>query len=104
MNEQPTPQAQPEAVLSSAELGQPKPRAWVIFADNGSCRMWTTFQPHIQATADAAGLQVTHLYDQAAIDAAVAAERERIATKLHEMDCAHLCGIGDELSKIVRAA
>jgi hypothetical protein len=59
--------------------GKAGPRAWVIFADNGNCRMWTTFQPHIQATADAAGLQVTLLYDQAAIDAAVAAERERWA-------------------------
>lgn len=69
---------QSEAVASNAELGQPKPRAWVIFADNGNCRMWTTFQPHIQATADAAGLQVTHLFDQTALDAAVAAERERL--------------------------
>jgi hypothetical protein len=53
------------------------PRAWVIFADNGNCRMWTTFQPHIQKAADAEGLTVTPLFDQAAIDAAVAAERER---------------------------
>ena len=54
------------------------PRAWVIFADNGNCRMWTTFQPHIQKAADAEGLTVTPLFDQTAIDAAVAAERERV--------------------------
>ena len=53
------------------------PRAWVIFADNNNCRMWTTFQPHIQKAADAEGLTVTLLFDQTAIDAAVAAERER---------------------------
>ncbi len=55
------------------------PRAWVIFADNGNCRMWTTFQPHIQKAADAEGLTVTPLFDQSAIDASVAAERERLA-------------------------
>jgi len=55
------------------------PRAWVIFANNGNCRMWTTFQPHIQKAADAEGLTVTLLFDQTTIDAAVAAERERCA-------------------------
>ena len=46
--------------------------------------MWTTFQPHIQATADAAGLEVTRLFDQAALDAAVAAERERLTKALRK--------------------
>ena len=65
-----------------------RPRAWAIFVDNGNARMWSTFQPHVQKLADAEGLEVTRLYDQAAIDAAVAAERER---------CAKLCeGMHDE--------
>ena len=59
-----------------------RPRAWAIFVDNGNARMWSTFQPHVQKLADAEGLEVTRLYDQPAIDAAVAAERER---------CAKLC-------------
>jgi hypothetical protein len=46
------------------------PRAWVIFADNGNCRMWTTFQPHIQKAAEAEGLTVTPLFDQIALEAA----------------------------------
>jgi hypothetical protein len=62
------------------------PRAWVIFADNGNCRMWTTFQPHIQKAADAEGLTVTPLFDQAAIDAAVAAERERLCAAIKAAD------------------
>ena len=56
-----------------------RPRAWAIFVDNGNARMWSTLQPHVQKLADAEGLEVTRLYDQAAIDAAVAAERERCA-------------------------
>lgn len=34
----------------------------------------------------------------------VAAERERIALTLRGMDCAHLCGIGEELAELVRRA
>ncbi len=33
-----------------------------------------------------------------------AAERERIALKLRGMDCAHVCGIGEELAALVRGA
>ena len=69
------------------------PRAWVIFADNGNCRMWTTFQPHIQKAADAEGLTVTPLFDQAAIDAAVAAERERCS--IHAASAAAKAQCGD---------
>jgi hypothetical protein len=42
----------------------------VIFLDDGNARMWTTLQPHVQKLADAEGLEVTPLYDKAAIDAA----------------------------------
>ena len=52
-----------------------RPRAWAIFVDSGNARMWTTLQPHVQKLADAEGLTVTPLYDQASLDAAVAAER-----------------------------
>lgn len=54
-----------------------RPRAWAIFVDNGNARLWSTLQPHVQKLADAEGLTITPLYDQAALDAAVAAERER---------------------------
>lgn len=64
----------PDGSELSAELGQvperAKPRAWAIFLDDGSARMWGTLQPHVQKLADAEGLQVTPLYDQAALDAA----------------------------------
>ena len=56
-----------------------RPRAWAIFVDNGNARIWSTLQPHVQKLADAEGLGVTPLYDQAALDASVAAERERCA-------------------------
>jgi len=46
--------------------------------------MWSTLQPHVQKLADAEGLEVTPLYDRAAIDAAVAAERVQIAARLRE--------------------
>ena len=76
----------PAKVASNDQLGQVpervKPRAWAIFVDNGNARMWSTLQPHVQKLADAEGLEVTRLYDQAAIDAAVAAERERWAMLL----------------------
>jgi hypothetical protein len=63
-----------------------KPRAWAIFVDNGNARMWSTLQPHVQKLADSEGLEVTPLYDRAALDAAVAAERERIKARLLGMD------------------
>jgi len=46
--------------------------------------MWSTLQPHVQKLADAEGLEVTPLYDRAAIDAAVAAERVQIAARIRE--------------------
>ena len=75
----PVPATEPLALKSNLVLGPnaPKPRAWAIFVDSGNARIWSTLQPHVQKLADAEGLQVTPLYDQAAIDAAVAAERER---------------------------
>jgi hypothetical protein len=57
---------------SSAELGlapeRAKPRAWAIFLDDGNARLWSTLQPHVQKLADAEGLEVAPLYDQAALD------------------------------------
>lgn len=64
---------------------QVRPRAWAIFVDGGNARMWSTLQPHVQKLADAEGLEVTPLYDRAAIDAAVAAERERLLAELRTM-------------------
>ena len=63
---------------------QVRPRAWAIFVDGGNARMWSTLQPHVQKLADAEGLEVTPLYDRAAIDAAVAAERVQIAARIRE--------------------
>jgi hypothetical protein len=40
----------------------PNPKAWAIFVESGNARMWSTFQPHVQALADAEGLTVTPLY------------------------------------------
>ena len=57
------------------------PRAWAIFVDSSNARLWSTLQPHVQKLADAEGLAVTALYDHAAIDAAVAAERGRWIAK-----------------------
>ena len=45
------------------------PRAWAIFVDGGNARMWSTFQPHVKKLADAEGLEVTPLYDQATLEA-----------------------------------
>jgi len=71
----------PAKVGSSAGLGlaasATKPRAWAIFTEGGNARMWGTLQPHLQKLADSEGLLLTPMYDQVAIDAAVAAERER---------------------------
>jgi hypothetical protein len=47
-----------------------RPRAWAIFVDSGNARMWSTLQPHVQKLADAEGLQVTPLYDDASLEAA----------------------------------
>lgn len=58
-----------------------RPRAWAIFVDNGNARMWGTLQPHVQKLADAEGLDVTPLYDQAALDLKDA-EIERLRTAL----------------------
>lgn len=69
----------PEANAVGAPVEQPvRPRAWAIFVDNGNARMWSTLQPHVQKLADAEGLTITPLYDQAALDAAVAAVRDRM--------------------------
>ncbi len=57
------------APLGPVERGV-RPRAWAIFVDGGNARMWSTLQPHVQKLADAEGLEVTALYDHAAIDAA----------------------------------
>lgn len=65
--------------------GVVRPRAWAIFVDSGNARMWATLQPHVQKLADAEGLEVTPLYDQAAIDAAVIAERARIAEAMRNI-------------------
>ena len=79
-----------------------RPRAWAIFADNGNARMWSTLQPHVQKLADAEGLTITPLYDQAALDAAVAAERERwqsrCAGKSH-YGCQYLATCGSVCNK-----
>ncbi len=65
--------------------GLVRPRVWAIFVDSGNVRMWSTLQPHVQKLADAEGLEVTPLYDQAAIDAAVAADRRRCERLRAEM-------------------
>lgn len=63
-----------EAQMVPAPLGpverMVRPRAWAIFLDSGNARMWSALQPHVQKLADAEGLTVTPLYDQAALDAA----------------------------------
>lgn len=65
------------AIDAPGAVGSPverpvRPRAWAIFVDNGNARMWSTLQPHVQKLADAEGLTVTPLYDQAALDALLA--------------------------------
>lgn len=73
-------------------------RAWAIFVDSGNARMWSTLQPHVQKLADAEGLTVTPLYDQSALDAAVAAERKKT------MDALKACLEGAVMSKYVSKA
>lgn len=76
-----------------------RPRAWAIFVDNGNARMWSTLQPHVQKLADAEGLEVTPLYDQAAIDSArqaiYAAEAAQLTAPLHARIETLLRGIND---------
>ena len=75
----------PLALKSNLVLGPnaPKPRAWAIFVDSGNARMWTTFQPHVQKLADAEGLSVTPLFDQAALEA-IAEDAARVARDAEE--------------------
>lgn len=74
MNNETTPQAQPQAVLSSAELG---PSIWWSKAENGNIRCWTSTESDALRLAREIGFNLEPLYSQAALDAAVAAERER---------------------------
>ena len=52
------------------------PRAWALFAPNGNYRIWSTVQAEVERVAAEAGVPLTPLYDQVAMDAAIAAERE----------------------------
>lgn len=98
----PMPAEVPLALKSNLVLGPnaPKPRAWAIFVDSGNARMWSTLQPHVQKLADAEGLEVTPLYDQSALDAAVAKIemlREALEGVMPYMEAAETAGlVGDE--------
>lgn len=58
-----------------------RPRAWALFAPNSNYRIWSTVRTEVERLAAEAGAPVEPLYDQAALDAAVAAERERWVAK-----------------------
>lgn len=73
-------------VSSNDQLGpapeRARPRAWAIFVDSGNARMWSTLQSQVQKLADAEGLEVTPLYDQAALDAAAADARDDLSAQI----------------------
>ena len=81
MNEQTAQPAQPKAVLSSAELG-PKPAAWrfqqaTYGVGDVRGRGWLPALKFTKPGWECMQKDVEPLYDQAALDAAVAAALER---------------------------
>lgn len=65
-----------DAGASPLELGV-RPSAWLHRAENGAVVCWTSAYPESLRLAREIGFPLTPLYDQAALDATVAAERER---------------------------
>lgn len=66
----------------AGQVGRPvRPVAWWHKAENGNIRCWTSAHADALRLAGEIGFELAPLYDQAALDAAVAAERERCASK-----------------------
>ena len=55
---------------------QPTPRAWANFTADGNIRVWTSAPERVRELAAEIGYSLDPLYDQTALDAAVAAERD----------------------------
>ena len=69
-----------------------RPDAWWARAENGNIRAWTSAHAESLRLAEEVGFQLEPLYSRAALDAAVAAERERWLEmeRAGKAYCAHL--------------
>lgn len=92
----------------AGQVGRPvRPVAWWHKAENGGIRCWTSAHADALRLAGEIGFELAPLYDQAALDAAVAAERERILArcqgKTHE-GCTYLARCGTVCNKCGQVA
>ncbi len=101
MNEHETTAPESLPVAGQVER-QVRPRAWALFAPNGNYRIWSTVREEVERLAAEAGAPVTPLYDQDALDAAVAAERERCASMAENYDLGTPEGHG--IARCIRGA
>ena len=76
-------------------MSTPKPRAWLceLLAEDGTTRTQVVEQDprglRWNDQGDGSPYDVTPLYDQSTLDAAVAAERERCARVVEQWDVSH---------------
>jgi hypothetical protein len=71
-----------------------RPAAWLHKAENGNIVCWTSAHEESLRLAREVGFDLKPLYDQATIDAAVAAERWRCANLCKELQGKRLSGGG----------
>ena len=61
---------------------EPKPAAYVVWAENGNCIMWTTNKAQAEACAKKHQRPMRELYDQDHLADAAAMERERLLANM----------------------